>query len=261
MRRKLFALNVVLLVAAATLMYYLRTRWREAQVREQMVLLKKIEAAPAPPLVPEPKQQPVKAATYAEVAQKMLFSKDRNPTVIYDPPPPPPPPKPMPALPASRGLMLFGDVPPTIILVEKGSNVQKGYRPGETIGPFKIVSFDNKEITFEWEGKQVKRRLDELVEKDALPPAAPPTASASAPRGTSSGAAPVSAAAAPDAAQQPATQSLSSAGKNGPGVAMSSDMRACQTGDASPSGTVVDGYRKVIGGGLFGNTCRWEQVK
>ena len=118
---------------------------------------------------------PVSPADYLEVAQKTLFSKDRNPNVVLDPPPPPKPDPPMPALPVYWGQMSFGD--PVVILTAAKAPEQKSYHRGDNIGDFKLVAFDSDSITFDWNGKQVERKLLELAPKDAQPPA-----SASGPR-------------------------------------------------------------------------------
>jgi mannose-6-phosphate isomerase-like protein (cupin superfamily) len=43
------------------------------------------------------------------------------------------------------------------------------------------------------------------------------------------------------------------------GVELGSGYRACVAGDRSPAGTVVDGYRKVIGKSLMGQSCLWSR--
>ncbi len=70
-------------------------QWLDAQADEQAVLLKRLRPAPAPPVSPLPAFEPARAAGYNDIAQKMLFSKDRNPEVVVEAPPPPRP-KPMP---------------------------------------------------------------------------------------------------------------------------------------------------------------------
>lgn len=43
------------------------------------------------------------------------------------------------------------------------------------------------------------------------------------------------------------------------GVDLGSGFRACVPSDHSPAGTVVDGYRKVVGKSFMGRTCLWER--
>ncbi len=113
-----------------------------------------------------------------------LFSKDRNPNVILDPVVPPPE-KPVPPFPVARGVMLWGGVPPTVVLADKAGGQQRGYHPGEKIGEWKIVSIDNQFVVFEWNGKQFKKRIDELLDRTPLmwrkPPGATPGAAAARP--------------------------------------------------------------------------------
>jgi hypothetical protein len=93
---------------------HLRREWTEARAREQAVLLKRIRPVPPPPCPPLPATEPVKAADYNDIAQKMLFSKDRNPVVVVEPPPAPKV-VPMPALPLFHGVVNLGDGPMAIM--------------------------------------------------------------------------------------------------------------------------------------------------
>ena len=43
------------------------------------------------------------------------------------------------------------------------------------------------------------------------------------------------------------------------GIDLGSGFRACVPGDPSPSGTVFDGYRKLIGKSFMGQTCLWAR--
>ncbi len=189
-----------------------------------------------------PKTPPVAAATYADVAQKMLFTRDRNPNVIVEPPKVPPP-KVMPPLPFAYGVMDFGSGP-IVLLAEKAGGQNKSYHPGDKIGEFKIASVSSRDITFEWDGKEIKKRLEELVDKKAgeIAAAAAETAAANAPK-----------AAAPPPPPPPVAEAK-------PGIPMGEN-KGCQPGDNSPAGTVADGYKKVRVNSPFGSTCYWEPVK
>jgi hypothetical protein len=232
-------LNILLLGLLAALSWRYRQTYLAARERENRVLKVRIVPEKPAPLAPAPSYTPLIAANYFDVAQKMLFARDRNSTVIYDPPAPPPPPAPMPALPAFYGLMTgFGD--PGIILSEKPGASQRIYRAGDVVGAFKLVSFDNARILFDWDGKKVEKRLDELVAKVTAPP---PSASA-----------PAAAAAAP-VVPPPTPTPL------GPGVDIGGGYRGCMANDSTPSGTVRDGLRKVEVPTPFGKSCKWEPVK
>ena len=109
MNRKVLLLNLALLALAATLGWQLRVRWLDARTHERTFLSR----TPAgPPVLPPPPAQlpkPVSPADYIDVAQKTLFSKDRNPNVIVDPPPPAPaPPKPAPPKEPGLGVDMGG---------------------------------------------------------------------------------------------------------------------------------------------------------
>jgi hypothetical protein len=141
--------------------------------------------------------------------------------------------------------MLWDGVPPTIVLSEKKGGPQKGYRPGDIIGPWKIVSVDSSYADFEWDGKDFKKRIDELIDHTAVAEVAPPPSAA--------------AKAAPAA---PASQSLSNSVHAGhPGQDVGAGFKACYSDDNSPDGTTVDGMKKVVNATPFGNGCHWEPSK
>jgi hypothetical protein len=173
----------------------------------------------------------------------MLFSRDRNPNVILDPPPPPPPPPQMPPLPVSYGMVDIG-AGPTAILAEKAGAPHHGYKPGDTIGAFKIVAMNHKEILFDWDGQPVMKTFEELAAaKSTIPAEAHPD----------------NAAAATPAPAAPKTTAIGA--KQGPGADLGNQTRACVANDPTPAGTVENGMRKVVTKSPFGEVCRWEPVK
>jgi hypothetical protein len=244
LNRKVIFLNVVLLALAGWFFWMLRAKWIELHRHEHTVLASSPARQRVFPQASPPLFKPMAASDYNEVAQKMLFAKDRNPDVIVDPPPPPPPapaPPPMPDLPAYFGTMaLFGD---PVILLSLPKGPQKKYHAGDKVGPFQLVSFDREKVVFEWDGKMVERKPEELQEKeptqqqaaDAHPVVAPVKLIPDPP---------------PDAPK------LSEViGKdNGGGI------RMCVAGDTTPAGKVVDGYKKVVTTNMFGETCMWQLV-
>jgi hypothetical protein len=247
--RKVLLLNLALLALIGLLVWQLRVRRQAAGAHERAVLLKDgqgrtLLAPPSPALVP-----PVAPAEYIDSVQKMLFSKDRNPNVVVEPPPPPKPapaPPPMPALPRYYGQIHFGD--PAVFLSSATANDQRAYGVGEKIGEFTVLAFDMDSITFEWDGKPVVKQLADLKPKEAQQPAQ-------------------AAAAAPPPAQSNSVVAIGgepSANSAPPAVGndMGGGFHACTNpDDGSPSGTIVGGYRKVINQGLMGKSCFWEQVK
>jgi hypothetical protein len=242
LKRRLWLLNLVLLALVALSAQALKERWREARERERKMKAERM--APLPPLqiAPMPKPAAVPAANYNEVVQKMLFARDRNPNVIVEVKPPPPP-KVMPALPFQYGYVDFGNAP-SVILAEKVGSPQKRYTPGEKVGDFKLVAVNRTHIMFEWDGQQVLKKMEDLVDKSG---AANALATAESSRPT----APVQPAAPAPVVPAPAK----------PGNSIGAEFKACVAGDSSPNGTVADGMKKIVVQTPFGSSCRWEPVK
>lgn len=249
MTRKLIFLNLVLLALAGWLFWMLRLKWIELHQHEHTVLAlsPQVRKRLMPPS-PIPMSKPVMATDYNDVAQKTLFARDRNPNVIIEvkPPPPLPPPPVMPELPAYYGSMTIGD---PVVMLKLPKGVQKRYHVGEKVGAFKLVSFDRDKVVFDWDGKMVERKPEELKEKEAAPqeaaanPPPPIAAVAAGPNVTHLG----SASEAPKVSEK--------LGKDAGG-----GVRTCVAGDTTPVGTIVDGYKKKILSNMFGQTCLWEQV-
>lgn len=242
MNRKIVALNLGLLALLGTLGWMLRAHWREARAEHRAVIAKTPGAkAVLPPPSPAP-PSPAVPANYLEVAQRTLFSKDRNPNVIIEvvPPPPPKPEEPVPPRPLYFGQMGIGD-PVAFLGIDKGG--QKGFHVGDKVGPFKLVAFNHETVTFEWNEKRLEYPLAELKSKEPVGPvqaAAPPSA--------------------------PGAQNISSSKvvgqDNGPVLGVQvGETRSCLIADTSPAGTVKDGYKKSIVPGMFGPMCQWEPIK
>lgn len=239
MSRKLIAVNVLLLALIGL------AGWRMYQVgqarltAQRQFLSQAVQPAPAPVLALPEKPQPATPAAYIQVAQELMFSRDRNPTVVIDTPPP----KPMPALPRYYGMMNFGEGP-RVVLAPAPGQAQRTYRVGERIGEFKLAAVSVTGLVFEWDGKQVPARFGEL--KDDTP--APETTAESKP-------------AAQETKPAKPVTTVSSAALSRPGVDIGTSVKGCQPGDTSPPGTVADGYRKVVTETPFGKSCRWEKIQ
>jgi hypothetical protein len=244
MNRKILALNLGLLVLLGTLAWMLRVHWREARARELATLSRPARGkAQLPPPLPAP-PQPAVPADYLDVAQKTLFSKDRNPNVIIEtaPPPPPKPDPPVPPLPAYYGQMGWGE---PVVFLNAGKGGQKGFHTGDTVGPFKLVAFNRDTVTFEWNGKTLEYPVAELKPKEGTPAASQAGVPAFAPEKVASAGAVIG-----------ITQ------EKGPVLGVQNgDIRSCVAGDKSPSGTVKDGFRKSVVPGPFGEMCQWEPIK
>ncbi len=242
MNRKIVLLNMLLVALVLWLGWTLRARWQEEEARRLQVLKQVIRSVTVPPPPPVPPIQRPVAAEYLDVAQRTLFTKDRNPNVVIDTPPPPPPPPPVPPLPIYRGQMAIGE---PVVFLATGPNDEKGYHKGDTVGKFKLIAFDRDNITLEWDGKNLEHKLAELAAKEpqAIQQQAPVAAAPAAP-------APVT-----------NLSTARPAGDDNP--ALGTDMggnRACVASDHSPAGTILNGYKKVITQGLMGQTCYWEPV-
>jgi hypothetical protein len=117
--RRILLLDLLLVGLTALACWQLRQEWLAAKAREEAMLRKSVRPVPPPPPGVLPLAPPVTAAAYNEIAQRMLFSKDRNPVVVVETVPPPPPP-PMPPLPTLLGVMNLGEGP-VAILSEKAN--------------------------------------------------------------------------------------------------------------------------------------------
>lgn len=258
MNRKALLLDLILLALAAVLAWQIRVRWLEAQARERAIFTSAAGRIRGNVFQPPP-FTPVKqviAGEYIDVAQKMLFARDRNPNIPIAPPPPPPVKPPLPPLPSYFGQMSFGE--PVVLLASNGAE-QKSYRVGDKVGPFQLAAFDREKIVLTWNGEKVERKLEDLKPKDVSPPAPaiargmvrPSAAAASS--SSSSGAIKTigpSSDSAPDAIKGPL------------GNDVGGGFRTCTPGDTTPSGSIVNGFKKVVTPGMFGvTTCRWEQVR
>jgi hypothetical protein len=222
LRKKLLLLDLVLLALATVVCSRVRDAWLEARKREAVVLGQKLKPAPAPPFAPLPAGPPVTAAAFADVAQKTLFSADRNPTVVIEVVPE----KPMPPLPLFHGAMDIGSGT-TAFLSEKAGAPPQKVRYGEKIGEFTLVAVSREDIVFTWQGKKVVKKIQDLVDRSE--PATPQQA-------------------APPPAQQASN-------------AQSTALGSTASSTAPSLGTVLDGYKKVITPSPFGSICRWEQIK
>jgi len=244
LKRKLVLLNLALGLIVIYAGWQLRQTWKAAKAREAATLNRKVPPVAAPPYTPLPRTAPVQPGGYAEIVQKTLFDRSRNPTVVVELPPEPPKlVKPMPRLPQYHGQMNLGDGV-TVVMSEDTNTPHQGIRIGEKIGQFTLLDVNTEEITLEWDGQTLKKRLDELRDRTAEQQAA---AALPVPAGPVRSEAPA----------PPPVQPTPLA----PGSDMGGGYRACQPNDSNPPGAVVDGYRKVVIPNPFGQMCRWEAVR
>jgi hypothetical protein len=217
--------------------------WKDAKAQRKATVNVPVKKITPPPMMPAKKPDTVQSATYADVASKNLFSKDRNPTVVVDPPKVEPP-KVMPGLPVVYGVLGLPSGVKAIMAEHPGAQ-SKPVQAGDTIGEFKVVALDLSKIKFEWDGREIERDLDALADRTGAAAAranggaqAPPSSGPAAP---------------PPPAEQP-TSAVLGADANTP----EAPSRNCVAGDNSAIGTVVDGYKKAGIMSPFGVMgCKW----
>ncbi len=238
---KIVALNLGLAAALGLIVWQGTVRWNEAQAARRASVNVPVKRVTPPPMVPAQKPDTVLAAKYADIAAKNPFSKDRNPTVVVEPPKVEPQ-KVMPPLPVVYGAMTLPSGIRAIMADRSGSS-SKAVRVGDTVGDFKILALDLHKVTFEWDGKPIERNMDDLVDRTGTAAAAP--ASAKGP-----------------AAPPPSAAALTSKALGVEVGTSDAPARACTANETSPAGTVVDGYKKTGIDSPFGlMNCKWVPVK
>ena len=249
MRRKLLLLNLVMLVLLGAAGWEMRQRWLQAREREKAQLAQKVPDAPTPTVPQIQPVTPVPAANYLEVAQNMVFSKERNPNVVVEEKPP----EPVPSFPIVYGTFDLGGGP-SVFMSDKAGAPQKTYRVGDSVGPFRITDLSRTAVTLEWKDKKFEKTLAELKpkltdqEKAQQVAVAAPTVEPPKVQGVTS-----------DEGLKEVQKEMSKDGL--PGVNVGAQARMCSPGDTAPAGTVQGGYRKVVTATPFGQSCRWEPVR
>lgn len=238
MKPKLIALNLLLLLALGAIGWQARTNWQQAKIKREKNLVVKVKPLAPPPLAPAPKPDAASAARYADVATKDLFSKDRNPNVVIEPPKVEPP-KPMPPLPIVYGVLGLPSGTKAL-MAEKAGLLSRPVQEGDKIGEFKIAALDPQSVTFDWDGKHITKKIDDLIDRSGAVAQAPGQANAVPARAAAAAAAPP--------APAPAK----------PGKDVGGGVRACVPGDDSPSGTSADGFTKSVVKTPFGDMCNWK---
>lgn len=243
MKGKFIALNILLVVVLGAVIWNGRQQLRQARAKRQQNISSVSKPVVAPPAPPVAKPDAAQPAKYAEVATKNLFSKDRNPDIVIDPPKVEPP-KPMPPLPVVTAVLGLPSGTRALMAERKGLD-SRPVKSGDTIGEFKIVSLDTQNVVFDWDGKQISKSIDDLIDRSTPTTA---TGQGAVPQGPAVAAAAVN--------KQPAA--LVGPGKAQEGKAE----RPCVPGDTSPNGAVVDGYKLSFKDSPFGRIgCHWSPVQ
>ncbi len=236
-RSVVLAMNLALVLAVGACLWQFLKNQRTAELRERAFSTATLPAVQAAVLRVE-STSPAAPVQYADIALRSLFTPDRHPHVAADPPPAPAPEPVVPAFPVAHGVLDLGAGP--VVLLSVGGERQRAYRPGDTLGPWKLQSIAGERFVFEWieEGRIFEKTLGELR---------PRYAAAATPQTEPVG----------GAAHRRENHELTG---DGPGPATGRNHRVCKSGDRTPVGTVVDGFRKVESPTPFGNVCRWELV-
>lgn len=142
-------------------------------------------------------------------------------------------------MPVYHGQMNIGGGP-IVFLTTPSDAGRQSARIGDKVGPFTLVDANTAELTFEWEGRTIRKTTEELLDH-SIPAPGPALARVEA------------AAPAPTMPKTP----------TGPGAAMSdgTGRTYCDPNDSTPQGTVVNGMRKTSSTTPWGSSCWWEPVK
>ncbi|MEZ5354531.1 MAG: hypothetical protein R2762_18015 [Bryobacteraceae bacterium] len=256
MSRKLILLNLMLAALLAAAGWQIRERWADAWKRAEDARKVRVRTPPTPEVGKFEGVPPVQAASYAEVASKMLFSRDRNPTVVIEEAPVVE--DPVPPFPVAYGVLAFGDTT-TAFLSEKAGSPQKGYRVNDQVGPFKLASLSQEEIILEWKDKRFVKAIAELKPKaDEPPPAEAPSTDPARKVNEGTGTVIIDH---PQTKEKEIAELQKKESGGNPWVNVGGTNHACAPGDTNPAGTVMNGYRKVTRPSMFGQSCFWEPVR
>ncbi len=252
MKPRFIALNILLAAGIGIVAWQAHARWSEARDERLSALNTKAKPGRLPPLAVEPRPDAPPATKYVDVATNNLFSKDRNPNVVIEPPAVEKP-KVMPPLPIVYGVLGLPSGT-RALMAEKADAPSKPVRAGDTIGEFEIASLDPQTVVFNWEGKAITRKIEDLMDRSNRGAGAGSAPANAAPGNSNAAAAP--AAPPPPAYNPPPPLPGTSQMGAEVGTATRSE-RVCVPGDTTPAGTVVEGYRKIVNVTPFGNSCRW----
>lgn len=236
MSRKLLILNGALVCVLIYAGFQFRRQWQATRMQQAAVLSQHMKPAPPPLFQALPVPPAVLPAGYAQIAQKMLFDRSRNPDVVIEVVPPPPPP-PMPPLPIFHGMMNLGTV---TVFLSLGKGPQQAIHPGDTIGQFKLLDVNEQEVSLEWNGQVIRKAIDEMTDHNAPEPQQAVVAQT-------------------DNTPAPPPAPLVKTAV-GPGADTGRGVRVCDPNDNMPEGSVADGFRKVNRPTPFGVSCFWEPV-
>jgi hypothetical protein len=231
---KYLALNLLLALALGGASWQARVIWNDAQARRRDNL-SELAPLPVPMVLPASRPHGVVVSDYADIVTKYLFSADRNPAPSIDPPKAAEP-RQMPPLPVVYGVLGLSSGTKAIMSAKAGL-ASRAVQAGDVINEFTIGAVDLQGITFVWNGEQIFREIEDLMDRS----------NAATPEGGRS--AQVQSAIAP-LFEIPTTTAPSGL-----------PQLTCIKGDKSPPGTVVGRYKKISTTTPLGPVCSWVRVE
>jgi hypothetical protein len=245
MKTNFIVWNLTMTVSLCLIGLLIHVQWLAASDRLAR-LHDPVEMSSVPPLVRSAPPEPIDAAKYVNVARRYIFSQDRSPKRIADPPAPEVL-KLMPELPIVFGVMGLPSGT-AVFMADRVGAPGTTFRLEDTCGGFKIVALDSESITFEWSGKQITRNIKDLMDpsggqilserQKAIPPQTQLHTVDNRP-----------------IQAVPSNLTLKDLGDE-----ITTTMRSCKQGETSADGAmVVDGYRKSSVSTPFGPLCRWRK--
>lgn len=256
MKLRLILFNLALAACIGVSAWQGSLHWKAAEAARRRTMEASAHVPATAPPAPVPLPDAPAAVKYVDVATKDLFSKDRNPTVIIEAPKVEKP-REMPPLPVIYGVLGLPSGTKAL-MAEKPGLATKSVRTGDSVGEFKIAALDSQAVTFLWEGKEIRKQVDDLMDRTGRGGVAP-----SAPVPGPAPMAPLQAGV-PVQQNDPGVPSAPTLGGGVIGADIGSaghPERACRAGDQSAAGTVIDGFRKVLVSTPFGTNCRWVPVQ
>jgi hypothetical protein len=173
LRTKLFVLDVLLLLALCAVIQTANAGWHETKAKRQNVFRQEVSAISPLHTVSTPRSaasasnpEAAQATQYAEITARNLFSSDRNPNMVVDPPKVEEPRR-MPPLPLFYGVLELPSGIKAIMSVRSGVPAQSVHA-GEMIGEFRIVALDSRDVIFDWQGKQIPKRIEDLIDRSGF---------------------------------------------------------------------------------------------
>lgn len=256
MRRNLVLLDLLLVALCGLAGWRLAVHRQERSAEQKTFLERREPPVSTQAVLIAPLPPPAVASAYVEVAQKLLLSSDRNPTVVVEVVAP----KVMPALPRAYGLMDLGNGARVFLATAPGAP-QHTYVKGDTIGEFKLLEISRTGLVFGWEDKRVAARYDELKDASARAKAETAASASAATRKAAQPATSIQAQAPPNRPPEPQRIGSDEGAQGRPGGDAGGASRPCQPGDNAPAGTINGGYRKVVIRTPMANSCSWVKVQ